>query len=147
MDVDYENLTYEIFPIKSNIYLEAKKGNQEKVEAKIIMPNEANTIEITEKTTEELIQKYLYDYKNKLNYDIEKAYECLEDSIKKEKYSTIDLYKKYIKENKEITEIAGLRSYSKQIKDEYIEYSAVDENGISYIINAKELMNYKIEIK
>lgn len=147
LDVDYENFTYEIYPITSNIYLEAKKGNQEEVKTKTIRKNNDNNITITDKTTEDLIQKYLYDYKSKIIYDIEKSYECLDDEIKEGKLKTIDLYKKYIKDNKKIKEITGIKSYNKQIKGEYIEYSVIDENGISYIINAKELMNYKIKIK
>lgn len=146
VDVDYENFTYEIYPTTLNVYLEAKKGNQEKVEIKIINKNDDNNITITEKSTEDLIQKYLYDYKNKINYNIEKAYECLDDSIKKQKYNTIDLYKEYIENNEETKEITGIDSYNKQIKDEYIEYTVTDNNGINYVINAKELMDYKIVI-
>ena len=147
IDVYYINSTFEIKLSNETTFRNAKNGIGEQVKYKTIEKNGYNRIEISNMTTEQLVKKYIRDYKNKALYKPEYAYNLLSSENKTNQFNTQEAYIQYIQNNRENIENMSLSTYNKEIKDEYIEYNVLCNDNSAYIIKSHELMNYTIWIK
>lgn len=139
--IDYNNLTYALYPIDSNNYKKIinsiKKIN--------ISPNTNNNLVKSRLITkEEICVLYMSDYVDKTNTDIDSAYNLLTTKMK-EKYSSVDIYKDYIDSNKnKITTVADKCRVSES-NDNTRTYYVIDENENEYTFYEDGVMNYTVE--
>lgn len=110
----------------------------------IMGKNAYNEFEFATVTEEELITKYLEDYKKKaLDYP-EEAYNSLDILYRNNRFGSIDNYKKYIEEKREIIANLQLTKYLINSYDDYEEYICVDQYDSYYIFRATAVMQYTL---
>ena len=168
--VDKSTISIEIEPITVEEYLDIIENDNRK-EEKQIEKKQYNKYITTNLSTEEIITKYFEDYVYNALYDIETAYNSLDEEYKNEKYSTIDKFKQYIERKKDqlislypysikgkeefSTEeeyynylnnykVERLEKYKKEEKEGYDEYTLLDGYGNYYIMKVTAPMKYKI---
>lgn len=121
-----------------------EKGPADLDKNSITGKNEYNEFEFATVTEEELMIKYLEDYKKKaLDYP-EEAYNLLDILYRNKKFGSIGNYKKYIEENKFIMENLQLTKYLINSYDGYEEYICVDQYNNYYIFRATAVMKYTL---
>ena len=135
--VDYNNLSFSVYPVYDNykkIINSIKKINIEK--------NGNNGLHDQELVTNERIcVMYLSDFLDRINKDIDKSYDLLSDEMKKT-YTTLDSYKNYINDNKEIFSTTADMCKLDNFDDARV-YSVIDENGNRFVFSEKYILNYK----
>lgn len=139
--IDYDNITYSIIPIKNNDYKKTING----IKKINIEPKENNKLKgIGLINNDQICVLYMSDYLNKINNDIESAYNILTTEMKK-KYPSIDSYQNYINNNKsKFTTTADKCSVTE--KDDYSRtYYVIDENENEYTFYEDGIMNYTVE--
>ncbi len=135
---DYSNLTETVYPLDND--------NHEKIINNIkdinITKNKYNKIKSSSIiSTETICVLYLSDYVEKLNNNIEEAYDNLNSNMK-DKYQNVNEFKEYINSNKDnITTIAD--KCTKIGKD----YIVIDSNNNTYTFTEQSVMKYKVDIK
>lgn len=138
---DIKNLSYAVYPITTEnpnkVIDSIKKIN--------ITPNSDNQI-----TESELISKeqicilYLSDYIEKLNNNIEEAYEELNKDAKS-RYKTLSEYQAYISQNKSKITTEADRCAKKDLESGRI-YTVIDKNQNTYIFYEKSVLDYEVNI-
>lgn len=83
-------------------------------------------------------------YKEEAIYNIEKAYEDLDETYKISKFETIEKFKEYIENNKDRYNKTKLNSFKKTEENGYIQYVCIDEDGYYYIFRETELIKYTL---
>lgn len=103
-----------------------------------------NTYSTKTLTVEDVVERYFNEYKSLLRYDIELAYNLL-DETSKEQFRDIDNFKAYIEnvdfENLEISD------YSFNQDEEYKEYIITDNFNNTYIFKVKAANEYSVILK
>lgn len=121
-----------------------EKGPADLDENSIIGKNKCNEFEFITVTEEELVTKYLEDYKkNALNYP-ENAYDSLDVSYRNKKFGNIENYEQYIQENKAIIKNLQLTKYLINSYDNYEEYICIDQYNNYYIFHVTSVMKYTL---
>lgn len=111
---------------------------------KVYEVNEIVPIYVTE---EGLAKKYLSDYYNLLNFDIEKAYELLHYESRNI-YPTIDSFKNKVNSMKINNIINGkMTKYSYVYEDKHKRMYVIDSNGNTFIFVENSIMDYQVIIK
>ena len=91
-----------------------------------------------------MARNYLNDYINKaLNYP-ELAYNLLDEEYRNKRFESIEDYKIYISDNKKHIENITMVQYGEKDKENYKEYTVVDNFDNYYTIKEKGIMNYTI---
>ena len=137
--IDYNNITYSIIPVDNykKIVNKIKKINIEK--------NEFNNLKKTNLVSKEQIcVLYMSDYIDKINNDINSAYELLTVKMK-EKYPTIDSYQTYINNNKDKFTTVADKCRVTEGKDNTRTYYVVDGNENEYTFYEDGIMNYTVD--
>lgn len=94
-------------------------------------------------TEEQLARRYYEDFKMNILYFPEDAYGKIDEKYKKERFGTLENYKKYLQKYQELIEEAVLSEYSIDNIGEYTEITLVDTYQNNFIIRIKEnLMEY-----
>ena len=104
--------------------------------------NECVPLYITE---EDVVKKYLNEYKNNMLYDIDEAYNSLNNSYRVKRFKNIDGYKEYV--NNKIsnsTYSMEIEKYSVSNINGYKVFNIYDKSGNQYIIKEISIMNYEI---
>lgn len=138
--VDINTSSYGIYPIDSNDYKDIINGIK-----KIKIDNNSNNVVKTSSSIskEQMCVVYLSDYIDKLNNDINSAYDVLSNSMK-EKYVSLDNFRLYINNNlNRITTDADKCSLEKD-KNKRI-YTVLDKNSNKYVFVETNIMNYKVD--
>lgn len=145
--LDNRNLTIAIEEILSEEEYEEIIRSEESTEInkKEIVLNEYN--EFDEKNYSNLIlsQKYINDYLIKLKYDINKAYELIDEEYKQKKFNNnINNFKQYVEEHK--GDFDNFRMYNSEetIENDYIRFDITDDKQNHYIIKRTQALQYKI---
>lgn len=96
-------------------------------------------------TEEDMVKKYLNEYKNNMLYDVEEAYNSLNKEYRELKFKNIEGYKKYIKD------IMSLSLYSIEVNKYSVTsingnrvFNIYDKHGFQYIVKELSVMNYEI---
>ena len=96
-------------------------------------------------TEEDMVKKYLNDYKNNMLSDIEEAYNSLNKEYREKRFGSLDKYKEYV--NNFIT----LSTYSMEVDKYSVSsmsgdkvFNIYDKSGNQYIIREKSIMNYEV---
>lgn len=117
-----------------------KKGEDKKIER--YEANEFIPIYVEE---EDVVKKYLNDYKNNMVYNISEAYNMLNMNYRSIRFGSLENYKEYV------DSILSLSTYSMEV-DKYSVtningnkiFNVYDKSGYQYIIKEKSIMDYEI---
>lgn len=140
--LNFENMDYSIKPItEENLNDIVEKNDITEVK---VTKNNNNVFVYKEVKNDQIISKYILQFKTILNEDSSKIYDLLDDEYKKAKFSTMDEFNKYIKDNYENFMKMNLYKYSSAKKDDYKEYIFIDTYDNYYIIKETAAMEYKI---
>lgn len=96
-------------------------------------------------TEEDIIKKYLNEFKNNMLYDIEEAYNSLNKEYREKRFSNLEGYKEYL--NKVIslsTYSMSIEKYSVDRINGYKVFNVYDDSGYQYIIKEISIMNYEV---
>lgn len=138
---DSRNNTFSIF---LEDYIQ-KHASSLQISNESILKNENNTFSYTNINNDEVALEYLNRYKYDAKYNIEKAYNQLDDEYKKMRFNNINDYTKYIKDNKEILETSYyLTSGVTTRKENITEYYCIDQYGMTYVFKEADFNDYTI---
>lgn len=96
-------------------------------------------------TEEDMVKKYLNDYKNNMLSDIDEAYNSLNKEYREKRFGNLNNYKEYV------SNLLTLSMYSMDVdkysvskigKDKV--FNIYDKSGNQYIIREKSIMNYEV---
>ena len=91
---------------------------------------------------EDMAKIYLNDYIQKMYYDVETAYNLLDEEYRNKKFGSIDNYKNYINSLPNLN--YKLSTYYKYEKKGYIIFGVTDQNSNVYIFKTKGVMQYSV---
>ena len=135
------NLTFKIYPLNNYSHI-----NQIKLENddKTIEENEYNVFSYYRITDEELIRKYISNFKLNVIYNTSESYNMLDESYREKKFGDIEQYKKYINENINYIRNSILKSYNVYEQENIIYYDYVDNYNNHYIFKETATMQYTV---
>lgn len=143
--VDNNNLTASIVFLTEQEYKSAIEANSNEIEEKTIEQNEYNKFEEKMLTEWDLSERYIEDYELKLKYNIEEAYNLLDEDYRNKKFNNnIQEFENYIEQNKEILYNISIYNCTTQIEENYIQYNVEDANNNIFVIKRTNALEYKI---
>lgn len=143
--VDNNNLTASIVFLTEQEYKSAIESNSNEIEEKTIEQNEYNKFEEKMLTEWDLSERYIEDYELKLKYNIEEAYNLLDEDYRNKKFNNnIQEFENYIEQNKEILYNISIYNCTTQIEENYIQYNVEDANNNIFVIKRTNALEYKI---
>lgn len=96
-------------------------------------------------TEEDMVKKYLNDYKNNMLTDLNEAYNSLNKEYRDKRFGSLDSYKEYI------DNFITLSTYSMEVDKYSVSsiggdkvFNIYDKSGNQYIIREKSIMNYEV---
>ena len=141
---DSSNSTFSVSPLKIDEYNKAKEGEINKTENESIKSNSYNKYNYNLYSGKDVAEKYINDFIFKMKYIPDVAFGTLDEEYRNKKFSNIDEFKSYIKNNSERFNNFTLKSYGKDIKNDSIDYEVEDINNYYYKIKASSGMDYTI---
>ena len=141
---DSSNSTFSVSPLKIDEYNKAKEGKINKTENESIKSNLYNKYNYNLYSGKDVAEKYINDFIFKMKYIPDVAFGTLDEEYRNKKFSNIDEFKSYIKNNSERFNNFTLKSYGKDIKNDSIDYEVEDINNYYYKIKASSGMDYTI---
>lgn len=169
--VDNEDSTYSVEPISKETYNNYKNENATIPTIEAIPSKDYNNYTKATITEEDVINNYFERYVKDSLYYTEYAYSKLNEEYKNAKFPTLQEYQAYVNNKSEELksflademkqqedfateeeymeylynyETKGVERYNIQQKDDYTQYTIIDDNGNYYIIYATSPMNYTI---
>ena len=143
--VDNNNLTASIVFLTEQEYKSAIESNSNEIEEKTIEQNEYNKFEEKMLTEWDLSERYIADYELKLKYNIDEAYNLLDEDYKNKKFNNnIQDFENYVEQNKEILYNISIYNCTTQIEENYIQYNVEDANNNIFVIKRTNALEYKI---
>ena len=166
--VDVNNHTYDIMPITENEY--TTKINQSTGE-RTIEKNENNSIEFKDYDNADIAKMYFDDYLKQMISNPEKAYNLLDKQYRETKFENYNGFVQYINANREKLELTykmetldnndfekysdyldfklqhsnlGIKKYSIETYESYVQYTCQDAEGNYYIFSAQYPMDYSV---
>lgn len=166
--VDVNNHTYDIMPITENEY--TTKINQSTGE-RTIEKNENNSIEFKDYDNADIAKMYFDDYLKQMISNPEKAYNLLDKQYRETKFGNYNGFVQYINANREKLELTykmetldnndfekysdyldfklqhsnlGIKKYSIETYENYVQYTCQDAEGNYYIFSAQYPMDYSV---
>lgn len=138
--VDINTSSYGIYPIDSNDYKDIINGIK-----RIKIDNNSNNVVKTSSSIskEQMCVVYLSDYIDKLNNDINSAYDVLSNSMK-EKYVSLDNFRMYINNNLNRITTDADKCSLENVKNKRV-YTVLDKNSNKYVFVETNIMNYKVD--
>lgn len=144
IDVDSLNSTYSIQPVEKSEFESKSIAGDTKI---IIEKNGYNSISFSNNLTDAaMCMKYLSNYKEKMRYDVESAYEVLDKEYREKRFGSLEEYKGYILENKDWLDFISVDKYQSNYKEDYKEYVCLDKNGNYYIFEETGIMQYTLKL-
>ena len=164
--VDVNNHTYDIMPITENEY--TTKISQSEGE-RTIKRNEYNSIEFKDYDNADIAKMYFDDYLKQMISNPEKAYNLLDKQYRETKFG--NGFVQYINANREKLELTykmetldnndfekysdyldfklqhsnlGIKKYSIETYENYVQYTCQDAEGNYYIFSAQYPMDYSV---
>lgn len=104
--------------------------------------NDYNLYNYTEITDEIVANYHLQDYISLMYTDIEKAYNLLNQEYKEKRFNDINVFKKYVQDNKENLINSELTKYKVNNYESYVEYVCVDQYERIYTFKDTTIMNF-----
>ncbi len=96
-------------------------------------------------TEEDMVKKYLNDYKNNMLNDEEVAYNSLNKEYRDKRFGSLDKYKEYVNNSISISTYSmEVDKYSVSSMSGDKVFNIYDKSGNQYIIREKSIMNYEV---
>ena len=143
---DNLNRTFEIEPFIGEEYQALEDIPLEETNIEEIVENENNTYTYKEITNEEICRIYQRYYTELEMTNPEEAYEMLDAAYREERFPTIEDFRTYLEENREVIEQATLSSYSVNKGDITTRYVIIDSYKNQYILEEESIMNFTIKL-
>lgn len=147
VNLDYTNNTFEILNSSKEEFDNAKNNI---IDAKYkeniqIKPNNYNEIEDKKITDFEILQYHFEDYKYKVLYNINEAFNMLDEQYRQKKFNNdINNYKTYIQNNINRFQDANIVKHGIIKEGQKVEYIAIDNFNNYYKIIENGINNYTI---
>lgn len=139
VNIDSTNVTYSIEPIyknKQNIIIE----NQDQ----LIESNGQNQYTNVNVNDETIIKDYLNKYKKLALIKPEIMYEYLDETYREKKFGSVDKFKEYINDNKDLIATRRMKKYQVNKYDNYTECICIDQDDNYYIFNQELIGKFKL---
>ena len=138
---DFDTLSFAIYPLQENDNYKKTIDSIKKIEIENNKNNKIKNSSLVSK--EQICVFYLSDYVDKLNNNLEEAYNLLSDQQKKQ--YTLDKYKEFINANiDKITTDAD--KCSLELSGTNRVYTVIDINKNKYTFTEKNIMNYNVSL-
>lgn len=138
---DFDTLSFAIYPLQENDNYKKTIDSIKKIEIENNKNNKIKNSSLVSK--EQICVFYLSDYVDKINNNIEEAYNLLSDQQKKQ--YTLDKYKEFINANiDKITTDAD--KCSLELSGTNRVYTVIDINKNKYTFTEKNIMNYNVSL-
>lgn len=144
VNVDITNNTFFTEELSEKEYNEAKDGKINKIEFDVIKKSDNNQYELKNISSEEIARRYVKDYILKVKYMPDKAFELLYDDYKNEKFKNSTDFKEYVQKNSARFNNLVIQKYQCEVKEEYLEYTVMDQYNNYYKIIVYSALDYKI---
>lgn len=150
ISVDYENKVFSILPTKiSNVDLAKYESiidniQKENKEFPKIVGNEDNELISVTMKTEDIIDFYLKDYLMMAVYYPEIGYNLLVPEYREAKFESLEEYREFINQNIFKLENSVVTSYRFDDKENYAQYTIIDNYDNTYVFKVYSAMNYKV---
>lgn len=141
---DSSNSTFSVSPLKIDEYNKAKEGKINKTENESIKSNLYNKYNYNLYSGKDVAEKYINDFIFKMKYIPDVAFGTLDEEYRNKKFSNIDEFKSYIKNNSERFDDFIIRSYGREATENITNYEVEDINNHYYKIKASSGMDYTI---
>lgn len=141
---DSSNSTFSVSPLKIDEYNKAKEGKINKTENESIKSNLYNKYNYNLYSGKDVVEKYINDFIFKMKYIPDVAFGTLDEEYRNKKFSNIDEFKSYIKNNSERFDDFIIRSYGREATENITNYEVEDINNYYYKIKASSGMDYTI---
>ncbi len=141
---DSSNSTFSVSPLKIDEYNKAKGGKINKTENESIKSNLYNKYNYNLYSGKDVAEKYINDFIFKMKYIPDVAFGTLDEEYRNKKFSNIDEFKSYIKNNSERFDDFIIRSYGREATENITNYEVEDINNYYYKIKASSGMDYTI---
>ncbi len=142
LTVDSQNSAFEIYP--SGYGYNVELGKELKIDKKEIKNVVYNSYKFSIIEDETFAKELFSDYKSRLMYDAETAYERLDDEYKAKKVQNVEEYKTYVKNNYYRFINANVVKYQIDYMDDYIQVICIDDKENNYIFKVQDVANYTI---
>lgn len=146
--VDRENQAFSIMPyeyIVKNDYQEVSNVDTNKFRLEELEKNDNNTFEQQPLDNESVAINMFQNYKIKVQYEVEDAYELIEQNYRDKRFSTLKKYKEYAKEIKTIFDDDRLSKIkTNELDNGDIEYICIDTYGNYFIFTTSDGLNYNV---
>lgn len=138
---DFDTLSFAIYPLQENDNYKKTIDSIKKIKIEDNKNNKIKNSSLVSK--EQICVFYLSDYVDKINNNIEEAYNLLSDQQKKQ--YTLDKYKEFINANiDKITTDAD--KCSLELSGTNRVYKVIDINKNKYTFTEKNIMNYNVSL-
>ena len=107
---------------------------------------EYNSIEYIHVTDKQMAEKYFTSYIQLMINNSEQAYTLLEKEYQTERFSTYEMYNKYIQNNISYLKQAKLENISIKDYDSYKKYTCKDQYGKVYVFKETSVMEYTVQL-
>ena len=91
---------------------------------------------------EDMAKIYLNDYTHNMFYNVEKAYNLLDEEYRTKKFGSLEKFKNYVNSLEYPTYV--LAKYYKKDIDGYIVFGVYDENGNFFAFKTKGVLQYTV---
>lgn len=145
--LDQLNNSYSIIPqeyCKKHNYNDLKIGSILDIPINNIEKNKDNNFSYRLIRDNEVCQELFYNYKYSVLYDLEYAYEMLNEEYKEKRFKTIENYKKLVQENRDLLEKCNITQYKVTGNEGKKRYICKDNYDNYYIFNQKNIINYSL---
>lgn len=142
ISIDSINMTYEIYP--SGYEYNVEKGKELIIDLNEIENREYNKYRFKVTDNETYCKDLVSDYKNRLMYDLENAYNMLDEQYSKAKFDNFAEFEKYVQNNYNKLITINIKKYGKDPTEDYIQYVFEDRQGKEYIFKEKTTMKYSV---
>ena len=142
LSLDSKNSAFEIYPSGYDYNIEL--GKELKIDIEEIKNIVYNSYKFNLTNDETFAKELFKDYQNRLMYDLDSAYEHLDEEYKTKKFENVQEFKEYINNNFYRFINANITKYQVEYFDDYKRIICTDSNENSYIFKVKEIANYLV---
>lgn len=149
VETDTINDTYDILPfefMKQKGYATIEEGKKYETSIEKIPNNSYNEIEYDQVDDNTVILNLMTNLIDKMVYDLEDSYHLYTDAYKKERFATLEEYKKYIEKNMKTILASSIEKYKVNEKEDRTEYICIDQYGNYYIFEETAVMQYTVQL-
>ncbi|MCI8291595.1 MAG: hypothetical protein HFJ24_01970 [Clostridia bacterium] len=140
--IDSQKSIFEIYPDGYGYNVEP--GKELKIDKRELAYNEHNKYEYKLVSEEEYCVSVINDYKNRIIYDIQSAYNKLNQEYKQAKFGSEIDFRQYVQNNYYKLININLSSYQRKKEGDYTRYVFTDSTNSNYIFKENAPMSYDI---